>query len=84
MTAGASGTSPELLSKVCAAPTDITPGRVDPGIGTPRSWAPVAAMTQRARTISATPPRTIPISKGASTSALRATHAISHTEVHGR
>ena len=43
-----SGTRPEALSSVCAAPAVITPGSVQPGIGNGRSSAPVARMTRRA------------------------------------
>jgi hypothetical protein len=37
-----SGTAPVDFSSVCAAPHVITPGSVQPGIGTGRSIAPVA------------------------------------------
>ena len=83
MTAGTSGTSPEPLRSDCAPPAPITPGRVAPGAGTARSWAPVAAITQCAYTISAKPSRRSPISKGASWSARRPTALSSHTDVRG-
>ena len=40
---------PEALSSPCAAPTVITPGKVQPGIGIGRSSAPVQTITRRAR-----------------------------------
>ena len=36
---------------ICAAPAPITPGRVQPGIGTGRSIAPVAMIKWRARIV---------------------------------
>ena len=46
------GTIPEVFSSTCAAPTVITPGSVQPGIGNGRSCAPVARMTASATTVS--------------------------------
>ena len=83
MTAGTSGTSPELLSSDCAPPAPITPGRSAPGTGTARSRAPAATITQCACTTRATPSRKTPSSKGAVLSARRATAPTSHTGVCG-
>ena len=83
MTAGASGTSPELLSSDWAPPAPITPGRSAPGTGAARSRAPAATITQGARTNRATPPCRIPSSNGAASSARRATVLTSHTDVRG-
>ncbi|CAB3928290.1 hypothetical protein LMG3481_06195 [Achromobacter deleyi] len=52
---GPAGTWREVLSKICAAPTVSTPGRVQPGNGAGRSWAPSASTTRVARTTSARP-----------------------------
>src|SRR5207249_1421808 len=42
-----SPTTPEVLSRTCAAPADMTPGSVHPGIGNGRSSAPLAMITAR-------------------------------------
>ena len=44
-TNGTSGDMAADFSRVCSAPTVITPGRVQPGTGTGRSIAPVATIT---------------------------------------
>jgi hypothetical protein len=47
-TVSADGASPDDFSNDCAAPTPITPGSVQPGIGHGRSCAPAAISTARA------------------------------------
>ena len=47
--------TPYERASVCMAPVVITPGSVQPGIGSGRSMAPVATIRWRARTMAATP-----------------------------
>src|SRR2546428_250519 len=53
-----SGTRSAFFNSICAAPAVITPGSVQPAIGTGRSIAPVATRMRCAVTVSLAPPAT--------------------------
>ena len=59
-----SGTTAADFSRVCTAPALMTPGSVQPGMGTARSIAPVATRILRASTEREAPSRLIQISWG--------------------
>ena len=52
-------TWPEVFNKICAAPTVMTPGNVQPGKGIGRSWAPVAKTRKSASIHAAFPSRVV-------------------------
>ncbi len=47
-TKGLFGTKSAVFSAICAAPAVITPGKVQPGKGMDRSWAPTAIIRRLA------------------------------------